>query len=166
MPRQWSEIPQPDGYSLDVQHQPYPSAQAVLFEVWRWFWPQTHCQDLWNELCNSFKSDRTEINICVDISDSLHFFVLHLYWDKETFDKKHSFRVNLIQRRLFTNPLESFISVLMLSAVFCLKFHLPDTGSLELSPTKLEATVIPTFFFQQRLTAIKLCLKHLFSLPP
>lgn len=63
---------------LDVQYQPYPSAQAVLLK---------------SDIGFGFKlTDRTsgmnyvivlsqdpEINICVDISDSLHFFVLHLY---------------------------------------------------------------------------------------
>lgn len=32
MPRQRSEIPQPDWYSLEIHHQPYLSAEAVFLK--------------------------------------------------------------------------------------------------------------------------------------
>lgn len=142
-----------------------PFSTGSTINVWHWFWPQTHCQDLWNELCNSFKSDRTMPLTSVWLYQthfiSLYYFVLgqRNFWQKPLFHSK-------FQRQLFTDPLESFISVLMLSAVFCLQFYLSDTGSLELFPTKLETTVIPTFFLPAKINSNQIMSQTPYSFPP
>lgn len=81
---------------LDVQHQPYLSGQEVVFEVWCWFWPQTHSKDLWNELCNRFKSDRTvKLTSVLIYQTHCITFVLRQrnFWQKEFFQSKFHSKV-------------------------------------------------------------------------